>query len=203
MAIKNMIFDMGNVLLHYEPHKYIETLGITDEKEKKKIFNAMYLRKESANLDRGDFDDAAYIDIVCKELGEKYRPHIKKLLYHWADKVDAMDGMVDLIKDLKAKGYKIYLLSNASLLQHEYWLRVPGHDLFDGTLVSCDVRHIKPEKEIYMSLYEKFNIKPEECYFIDDLIINIYGARETGMDGFVFRGDADDLREHLKSIGIL
>ena len=203
MSIKNIIFDMGNVLLHYEPKKYIEKLNIKDEAEKKKVYNAVYFRKESAYLDRGDITDEEYVDIVCKDIGEEYRDYVNTLMFHWADVVDPMVGMVDLIKELKSRGYKIYLLSNASYMQHEYWLRTPGHELFDGTLVSCDAKHVKPEKEIYYALYEKFDIKPEESFFVDDLIINIYGARETGMDGFVFRGDAEDLRNYLKKVSIL
>ena len=111
---------------------------------------------------------------------------------------------LDLVKkSTKEKGYKIYLLSNAGFNQHDYWEKIPASKYFDGKVVSCDVGEVKPFKEIYEALYKKFNIKPEESFFIDDLIINIFGANRTGMDGYVFTGDVNDLRAELRSRGIL
>ena len=201
--IKNMVFDMGNVLLHFSPSHYVKNLGLENAEDEKKVFNATYLTWKCAYLDKGDFTEESFVDAVCEDIGEKYRPYIEKLIFHWADDVKPVDGMADLIKELKDKGYKIYLLSNAGFRQHEYWERIPGHEYFDGTIVSCDVKAVKPERRIYEKLYETFNLKPEECFFIDDLIINIYGAKETGMDGFVFRNDIDDLRNELKKRNIL
>lgn len=201
--IKNIIFDMGNVLLKFNPWKYVEDLGIEDEKDKILVFNETYNTWKCPYLDRGDFTEEAFVEEVNKNLPEKYHKMVEKLIFHWADQVTPMPGMADLIKEIKDKGYKVYLLSNAGYRQHEYWFNIPGHEYFDGTVVSCDIKAIKPERKIYEALFEKFNIDPKESFFIDDLAINIYGAREAGMEGFVFHGDTEELRQELKKRGVL
>lgn len=201
--IKNIIFDMGNVLIDFDPRKYVEELNIQDDAEKEKIFKATYLNYKSIYMDYGMMTDEDFVDHVVNGLGEEYRDKIKKLILNWTDYLHPIEGMEDLVAELKEKGYKIYLLSNASFNQHNYWEKIPVHKYFDGKIVSCDVGEVKPFREIYEALYKKFNIKPEESFFIDDLIINIFGANRTGMAGYVFTGDANDLRGELKAQGIL
>ena len=77
---------------------------------------------------------------------------------------------------------------------------IPAIELFDGVLFSAEVKCLKPQKEIYMHFYRRFNLKPEECFFIDDLPGNIEGARQTGMDGYCFAdGDVERLKARLLS----
>ncbi len=201
--IKNIIFDMGNVLIDFDPRKYVEELNIQDDAEKEKIFKATYLNYKSIYMDYGMMTDEEFVDHVVNGLGEEYRDKIKKLILNWTDYLHPIEGMEDLVAELKEQGYKIYLLSNASFNQHNYWEKIPVHKYFDGKIVSCDVGEVKPFREIYEALYKKFNIKPEESFFIDDLIINIFGANRTGMSGYVFTGDVNDLRGELKAQGIL
>ena len=107
------------------------------------------------------------------------------------------------VKELKSKGYGIYLLSNASSDFHERRKDIPALSLFDGVLISADYKLLKPEKEIYLELYKKFSLKPEECYFIDDMQKNIDGAKDTGMDGHCyFHGDVEILRNAMREKGI-
>ena len=75
--------------------------------------------------------------------------------------------------------------------------------MFDGVVVSADYKLLKPEKEIYLTLYEKFSLRPEECYFIDDVQKNIDGAAATGMDGHCYyHGDVEILRAAMREKGI-
>ena len=103
---------------------------------------------------------------------------------------------------LKQAGYGVYLLSNASVRQHEYWPRVPGSALFDGTLISADVKLVKPQPEIYRLLLEKFSLTAQECFFIDDSPANIEGALMCGIPGAVFHGDVALLRKDLRAAGV-
>ena len=98
--------------------------------------------------------------------------------------------------------YKVYLLSNASCRQHDYWPRVPAAALFDGKLVSCDVKLIKPMPEIYLCLYQKFGLKADECFFIDDNTVNVEAAIYTGMHAVVFFEDIARLRRELNAAGV-
>ena len=89
-----------------------------------------------------------------------------------------------------------------SLRQHEYWQHVPASRFFDGTLISSDVKLIKPQPEIYRRLCEKFSLVPEECFFIDDSAANAEGAFFCGMQCAVFHNDADELRQKLIEAGV-
>ncbi len=201
--IKNIIFDMGNVLIDFNPMQYVKELHIEDKEEEQKIFKAAYLNYKSIYMDYGRISDEEFVDHVVEGIGEEYRDKIKTLILNWTDYLTPVAGMEELVIELKSKGYKIYLLSNASFNQHNYWEKIPVHKYFDGKVVSCDVGEVKPFAGIYEALYKKFNIKPEESFFIDDLIINIFGANRTGMEGYVFTGDVRDLRKELERRGIL
>lgn len=200
---KNIIFDMGNVLIDFSPMQYVGKLNLNDKAEEEKIFKAAYLNFKSIYMDYGRMTEDEFVDHVVKGIGEKYRDKVRELIVNWHQYLTPIEGMEELVKELKEKGYKIYLLSNAGFNQHDYWEKIPASKYFDGKVVSCDVGEVKPFKEIYEALYKKFDIKPEESFFIDDLIINIFGANRTGMDGYVFTGDVNDLRAELKSRGIL
>lgn len=201
--IKNIIFDMGNVLIDFNPMQYVKELHMEDKEEEQKIFKAAYLNYKSIYMDYGRISDEEFVDHVVEGIGEEYRDKIKTLILNWTDYLTPVAGMEELVIELKSKGYKIYLLSNASFNQHNYWEKIPVHKYFDGKVVSCDVGEVKPFAGIYEALYKKFNIKPEESFFIDDLIINIFGANRTGMEGYVFTGDVRDLRKELERRGIL
>ena len=69
-------------------------------------------------------------------------------------------------------------------------------------MVSAEEKLLKPSLEIYQRLYEKFGLKPEECWFIDDSPANVEGAIYTGMGGSVFYGDVPRLRRELRRAGI-
>ena len=201
--IKNIVFDMGNVLIDFDPRRYVDELHIEDENEREMIYKATYLNYRSIYMDYGIISEEEFVDHVVAGIGEEYKNKIKQLILNWTDYLTPIKGMEELVKELKEKGYKIYLLSNASFNQHNYWEKIPAHKYFDGTVVSCDVGAVKPFKEIYEALYKKYNIKPEESFFIDDLIINIFGANQTGMKGCVFTGDVKYLRNELDREGIL
>lgn len=200
---KNIVFDMGNVLIYYTPRKYVELLGLENKEDELKLYNAVYRSRLNPYLDRGDYNEEQFVNEVSKELPDRFYEYVHRLIFHWADVIKPMEGMADFIKDIKEKGYKIYLLSNAGYNQHDYWERVPGHEYFDGGVVSCDVRMIKPERRIYEELYKRFDLRPEESFFIDDLPLNIYGAYETGMEGFVFNGNTDELRKFFVDNNLL
>ena len=200
---KNIIFDMGNVLIDFSPMQYVGKLNLGDRAEEEKIFKAAYLNFKSIYMDYGRITEEEFVDYVTNGIGEEYRDKIRELIVNWHQYLTPIEGMEELVKELKDKGYKIYLLSNAGFNQHDYWEKIPASKYFDGKVVSCDVGEVKPFREIYEALYKKFNIKPEESFFIDDLIINIFGANRTGMDGYVFTGSVEDLRAELKNRNIL
>ena len=121
----------------------------------------------------------------------------------WVGEITPVEGMAELIAELREMGYGIYMLSNASRNIYKYMDRIPGSDLFDGKIISADWLMLKPQSEIYEKMYSQFNLRPEECFFIDDTPANIEGAMLTGMPGTVFRQDMERLRRDLRDAGIM
>ena len=112
-------------------------------------------------------------------------------------------GMAELVQELKENGYGIYLLSNASVRQHKYWPQIPGWQFFDGKIISADEKVMKPHPDYYLRAMDRFGLVPGECFFIDDVPANVEGALFCGLHGAVFHGSTAQLRQALRSAGIL
>ena len=144
------------------------------------------------------------IERVSARLPESLHAAVEEVIKAWhVWHLTPMPGMAELVRRLKAQGYGIYLLSNASTALRGYFPRIPGSECFDGLMVSAEEKLLKPQHEIYERLYERFGLVPEQCVFIDDSPANIEGAMLTGMQGIVFRGDTERLRRELRALGIM
>ncbi len=197
--IQNIIFDIGNVLLRWDPSAIYTTLfGRTD------FHNHPLSRivggKIWLDMDRG---------LVSLEEGiqrsvqgnESHRKEIERFFreapYHFYPVTDT----VDYARRLKEKGYKLYLLSNF----HKYGYhilrkRFPLFDMFDGGVISWQVKVNKPERKIYDILLSRYSLLPEESVFIDDTEENILAARALGIAGIHFSGAAalsEEMAEYL------
>lgn len=201
-TIKNIVFDMGRVLLDYDPVRVCyEYTG--DEADVEAMREALFSSPEWILLDRGDITEEAAMEIVRERLpDERLKKMADDCMAHWHEyNICPKEGMYDVVRELKEAGYRIYLCSNASLRLRVYEHRIPGIGYFDGTLVSAEEHCIKPEPAIYRRLFEKFDIRPEESFFIDDVQANIDGARACGMDGYCFAdGDVGRLKKRLEEV---
>ena len=201
--IKNVIFDLGNVLIDFKPIKYIKSLGYDDEKVLE-IFNKTIKDSIWADMDRGIYrDKESYVsafktkypeiqDDIDKFLGG---PWMENVIFPLKDNLK----MIDLVKE---KGLKYYILSNYPKDAFEYTYDMcPFIQNAYGMVISYDVLMIKPDKNIYLKLLDKYGLKANECLFIDDLDINVEGAKSVGINAFVFK-DLEDgykkLEEYLK-----
>lgn len=200
--IKNIIFDMGNVLIYFDREFFLDKAGVTDEADRKLLLREIYYSLEWSRLDRGSLTDAEAAKIMAARVPERLRDKVWNLVGEWDRPILPVPGMAELIAELKQKGYRIYLLSNASYHQHDYWPEIPGHEYFDGGIVSADVKLVKPQPEIYELLCESFSLKPEECVFIDDSTPNCEGAFFCGLNAIVFHDDVAELREKLGDLGV-
>ena len=199
--IKNILFDMGNVLIHFDRKAFLDRLDISEE-DKQLLMREVFLSVEWVQMDRGTLREETAEPLMCQRMPEYLHSAVHSLVSEWDDPMLPIAGMAELVEELKEKGYGIYLLSNASIRQHEYWPRIPASKFFDGKLISADVHKIKPQPEIYRLCLEKFGLKAEECFFIDDAPINIEGALCCGIEGVVFHGDAKLLRQQLRAAGV-
>lgn len=202
MSIKNIIFDMGGVLLRFEPDYFISRLGIAGP-DADLLRREVFRSADWVRMDRGTLTDEQGVARICRRVPAHLHTAVEELVCRWeVPEILPMEGMADLIAELKAAGYGIYLLSNAFTRQHEYWPRVPGSEYFDDTFISADVKLVKPQREIYEMALKKFGVNAEECVFIDDLPANIEMGENCGIRGVVFHGDTDILREDLRRAGV-
>lgn len=180
--IKNIIFDLGNVLVKYSPENF---LGKYVKEENKEVFiKEIFKSKEWLELDRGTLSYEDAIEIFAKRVPEE-RESIEKLFReNISSCISPIEENVKIMRELKRNGYSVYILSNFHQPAFEYikenWDFISE---FDGDVVSCYYHYIKPEKEIYETILKKYNLIPSETVFIDDVETNIEGAKEFGIEG--------------------
>lgn len=199
--IKNIVFDMGNVIIRFDPELFMSRLGLAEE-DRRLLKRELFVSLEWSRMDRGSLTDEEAAEIVCRRVPERLHDAVRRLVGMWDRPILPVEGMYELVEELRGMGYGIYLLSNASFRQHDYWPRVPASKFFDGTLISADVKLVKPQPEIYRLLCDKFSLVPEECVFIDDSTSNAEGAYFCGINALVFHGDAHEMRLKLNELGV-
>ena len=199
--IKNIVFDMGQVLIRFDTDIFMDRLGVAPE-DKPLLRREVFQSVEWSRMDRGSLTDEEAAAIIRARVPERLGEAVDKLVAMWDRPILEIPGMYELVEELKANGYAIYLLSNASLRQHEYWPRIPCSRFFDGTLISSDVKLVKPQPEIFLLLCMKFGLRAEECFFVDDATLNCEAAHLVGMTPAVFHGDADEIRQKLIAAGV-
>lgn len=178
---------MGNVLVSYNPREDVKQF-FEDEQDVEILMKDMFGSLEWREMDRGTISrEQAMFKIM-----EKLPLHLKNFVLeeainkNWTKHMKPFSEMYDLVAKLKQNGYKIYLLSNASSDFYEFSKAYPVMDLMDGKVISADYLVIKPEKEIYEILFNKFSLEPSESFFIDDMQQNVDTAKSLGMDGACF-----------------
>lgn len=195
--LKNIVFDMGNVLIKWTPELILDIFSVEGE-DREILLSQMFQTKEWVMQDWGMLDEPDMDRIVSARIPERLQKKARECLYEWPNHMVGMPGMKELIAELKAKGYQMYILSNASRALNDYYVNIPGVENISGYVVSASVGIMKPLPEIYLHLLSKFRLKAEECLFIDDLALNCAGAKSVGMDAFHFEGDVQKLREYIQ-----
>ncbi len=198
MAVNNIIFDIGNVLLSWEPDKIYTTLF------NRKDFYSHPLSQIVGgpiwlDLDQGLLEFEEGIEKAVKG-NEVFKEDIEMFFRNAPYHFYPVQSTVDIAMDLKKEGMKIYLLSNF----HKYGYgvlreRFPFFNTFDGGVISWDVKLNKPDRQIYETLLSKYNLNPKETIFIDDMEENIIAAEELGIKGIHYCRDTD-LSVELKDL---
>ena len=183
--IKNFVFDFGNVLLKWDVDDIIKYYT-DNEKDQNELKEVIFQSEEWVLLDKGtlSYEDAK------KRLKAKISNHlismVDEVLDTWHEKMPINYEICDLIKKLKKNNYKVYALSNTHITVYDYVIKLEIGKYFDGYIISAIEKMLKPNKEIYNRLLEKYNLNPEECLFIDDSEKNVLAAEECGLHGFVY-----------------
>lgn len=196
---KNIIFDLGNVLLDFNPRGYLKT-KISEEKLEA-IFKAIFSSEEWVMLDRGTITEKDAINNIINR-NSTYADDINLAFKDWYDILKPIDETVEILCSLKENGYNIYYLSNFHELAFgEVTKKNKFFELFDGGVVSYAEKLIKPEEEIYKIILDRYKLNPSETIFVDDMEVNIEGANKVGIKAILFK-DAKKLKEELNNLKI-
>ena len=178
--MKNIVFDLGGVLFHRKRSECSEDFA--------RFFAFVRWPKMPLfweEYDRGVWSLEHVKDHLCAE-NECPREKCDRYIRQAIEMQCPIEPTEQLIRDLKAKGYKLYVLSNMSLEFIAFLRKFPIYQLFDGEVVSCEEHVVKPERRIYETLLVRYKLNPHETLFIDDRERNITAAQELEIDGFVF-----------------
>lgn len=196
--IKNVVLDMGNVLLDFNP-EFVLSEFCSSEEEKEVIRKELFEGPEWALGDKGDIKDKDRFDLVKGRVPEKYHEALKKCADHWDICMDPLPGAENFCRRVKEMGLRIYVLSNASDLFYTYFPKFLPLQFFNGVFVSSDYLMLKPDVKIYETFLNKYGLDPKECLFVDDRKENVEGAEKAGMNGFCFKGDYDRVLSVLQT----
>lgn len=196
---KNIIFDIGNVLLDFNPKEYLK-LKLKEDKIIE-VYEEIFKSKEWLMLDRGTILEEEAIDIIANRSNENAEL-IKLSFENWYDILRPIDKNISVLRKLKESGYKVYYLSNFHLKAFEnVTSKYDFFNIFDGGVVSYEEKLIKPEIEIYNKIIEKYNLNANESIFIDDMEENIEKAKEVGFNTILFKKE-EELIVSLQNYGI-
>ena len=188
--IKNIVFDVGKVLVAFTPVEMMKGLGFED-KTCEIVLNAVFHNKLWDVNDKGIMTTEELIQGFIANAPE-YEKEIKLAFEHVGDAIEMFPFVMEWVQDLKARGYQLYIISNYG----DYTYEQTKHKMkflsyMDGIIFSYQQKMIKPDLEIYEKLLKDYDLKAEECVFIDDRLENIEAAQKVGYAGIQFFGYED------------
>lgn len=179
--IRNIVFDLGNVLLSFKPAEYLKVSGYSDDK-RKLILSDIFGSPEWQKIDQGIFTAAEAIETISKK-SSLTKDEIRLIFEKRPEILYSLESNTKLLPELKKAGFRLYFLSNFPLdIFDEIKSTYGFFSYFDGGIISAEVKSTKPDPAIYLSLLEKYRLNPAECLFIDDMEENISTATGLGFN---------------------
>ena len=201
-TIKAIIFDIGNVLLEWNPRLVYRHYFLNNEEAMEQFLREVNFMDWNAQQDKG----RPFVEGIA-ELSKQF-PQYSDLIqaYHdnWIDSIgDYFAGTVEILKRLQKNGYPLYGLSNWSAetfpnAREKY----DFFHLFDDIIISGEVGSIKPEPEIFEITVKRIGKPANECLFIDDSLANIEQARKMGFAVIHFQS-SEQLTKELQVLKLL
>lgn len=199
---QTLIFDLGNVLIDFSPYTLVAAYT-SDVQAIQVLVNEIFLKQEWLDLDQGILT----LDEAKQSILRRLRPSLHelalKLLDTWHDHLSERPYFPDLLKELKAMGYRLVLFSNAADCFYDYQDRIEALKYFDHKIISADLKLSKPNPEFYKSACARADIDPQSAFFIDDSMANVLAAQAFGIDAFWYNGNFDRLVDYFAKLNIL
>jgi len=204
--IKNIIFDIGNIVAYYDLEEALNVFA-KNEEEKTFIMDNIVNSPEWSGLGLVDIGLLSWDDII-KIIQDRTNNTHDELIEDYCHKhynyLIVQESMLNLIKDLRNKGYKVYLLSNTNEDSVNYMKNSGLFESVDGYVLSYLENKVKPNQGIYKTLINRYNLVPEESIFIDDRLDNCETAKLLGMAAINAKpNDYNDLITKLNEKGII
>ena len=197
--IKNIIFDLGNVIINYNQKKIINNFTEKEE-EIKYIYDEIFHAPEWTLMDLGDITNDEAIEIINKRNEFKYEKLTQEFLHEWYKKQPINRDIVEIAKILKNNGYNLFVLSNMANQTYEYFKNDEFFSLCTGIVISAHEHVKKPDEKVYRLLLDRYNLNAEECLFIDDDDSgkNYETANKIGIKGRrIMPNQAEDVKKLL------
>lgn len=183
--IKNIVFDIGNVLTYYTWEEHIRSFGFT-ETVYQRVVQATVKSSAWNEFDRGLLSDEEVTQLLVQN-DPGVEQEIRQMMVNVGGLVKKAEYAIPWIQELKSKGYHVYYLSNFSFKAGKECSHALDFMPFtDGGILSCQEKLIKPQPEIYRRLLKKYGLTAGECVFLDDLDINVRAAEAEGFHGILF-----------------
>jgi putative hydrolase of the HAD superfamily len=194
VAVRNVIFDFGGVLVNWQPETIISSF-YAEEALRDSIRTHALHHDDWLEMDRGTLDEPTVIRRFAARM-QRPETELSAFFAHVRASLTPIDATVALLAELRERGYGLYGLSNMSESIFEHLKsRHEFFDFFHGIVVSGVVKSVKPEPAIYEHLRSQFALDFGESVFIDDLARNVESARRLGLPAIRFESTAQVRRE--------
>lgn len=198
--IKNVVFDFGQVLVHFEP-EYMVKQYVTDTEDIKLLSEVIFDRLYWDRLDLGTITDEETIALCRERLPQRLWDVAEKIHRNWIYNIPEIEGMKELIKYIKERyGVGVFVLSNISHYFADHSGEIDILNYSNGCVFSARVGITKPDHRIFDHMCKKFGLDPQETMFVDDSEKNINSAIAFGLQGYLFDGDSQKLKSYLDKV---
>ena len=197
--IRNIIFDLGNVIINYNQEQIINNFTKKEE-EIKYIYDEIFHAPEWELMDLGNITNDEAIEVINKRNEFKYQKLTDNFLHEWYKEQEINRDIVEIAKKLKRNGYKLFVLSNMANLTYEYFKKDEFFSLCTGIIISAHEHLIKPDEKVFRLLLDRYKLNAEECLFIDDdpSEENYKTANKMGIkDRKIIPNQAEDVKKLL------
>ena len=199
-SIKNVVFDVGDVLVDFRYRNLMRDLGF-DEECVEFLSKNMVETEFWPELDLGMWSNQYAVEKFTNEFPQ-YKDQVMKFWDNIQDVVREYDYAPSLVKSIKDQGYGVYILSNYPIeISEMHWPLFKFLPISDGHIISGYEKITKPDEAIYRLLETRFGIKLEECIFVDDRQVNVDAANSYGMTAILFKS-LDQLKDEFSNYGI-
>lgn len=198
--IKHVIFDIGNVMVRWSPVE-IARLAFPEHADPAALREKLFREDFWIALNKGQVTEEKVKQLYQQQSGLS-ADDAERLFYYVRESLIPLFRSQALLERIKSAGYGVYALTdNVNEIvaylkdKYDFW------SLFDGAIVSAEEGCMKPSEQIYHCLFERYQLKPQECVFLDDMPHNVAGSKACGMDAIQFYS-AEQAEIELKQRGL-